>query len=121
LFCRHMVQVCGCGWSIAGGVPVPLCALLLCGAYVVSTSLFTSLYFQSAANGCSRRTLAPPILVSLFCCLCHMFWFTILTSVVSLPSVHNNTATPKLRQLVSGGFPPWWPRFDPRSGHMGFV
>jgi hypothetical protein len=27
---------------------------------------------------------------------------------------------PYLRWLVTG-FPPWWPRLEPRPGHVGFV
>jgi hypothetical protein len=29
-------------------------------------------------------------------------------------------AVPQFRRLVAD-FPPWWPRLDPRSGHVGFV
>lgn len=73
LFCRHMAQFCLGWWSIAVGLRVPLRALFLCGAYTVPASLFASLYFQGAANGCCHWTLAPSFLVSLFC-ICHIFW-----------------------------------------------
>jgi hypothetical protein len=29
-------------------------------------------------------------------------------------------AVPQLRRLVTG-FPPWWPGFKPRSGHIGLM
>jgi hypothetical protein len=43
-----------------------------------------------------------------------------VTSNETYTSLHNTWAVPQLKRLVAG-FPPRRPRFDPRSGHLGFV
>lgn len=90
LFCRHVAQFCGHWWSIAIGLPVPLCALFLRGTHTVPASLFASIYFQGAANGCCHWTLAPSFLVSLFC-NCRILWLPYqLFVMIASYSIHSS-------------------------------
>jgi hypothetical protein len=45
--------------------------------------------------------------------------FSFKTAFV-LTLASTNLAACAIAQAVTG-FPPWWPGFDPRSGHVGFV